>query len=383
MRVAVYTDYTYRRRGDEIFSERAFSLFAAKVASRFEHVVVLGRLAPGEEGARYGIGAGVEFVPLPYYESLSEPISVLRALAGSMRAFWRTLGRVDCVWLLGPHPLALGFAFMALLRRRRVVLGVRQDTPRYVRSRRPGRRGILLAALLLEASWRILARFLPVVVVGPDLAERYRGARRLLEITVSLVSESDIVAESVVRERSYEDPLRIVTVGRLETEKNPLLLADVLAKLREDGRDWRLAIVGEGGLRDELAERLKELGVAEFADLAGYVPIDDGLTDIYRSSHAFLHVSWTEGLPQTLIEAFAAGLPVAATDVGGIRAAVGDRLILMPPGAAAAAASALREIVSDDVLRGRLIEAGLAYAHEHTIEAESARVAQFMDPVEP
>jgi glycosyltransferase involved in cell wall biosynthesis len=43
----------------------------------------------------------------------------------------------------------------------------------------------------------------------------------------------------------------------------------------------------------------------------------------YRSSHFLLHTSWTEGLPKVLIEAFAAVLPVVATDVGGIREAVG------------------------------------------------------------
>ena len=69
---------------------------------------------------------------------------------------------------------------------------------------------------------------------------------------------------------------------------------------------------------------LEELGVADHADLLGYVPITDGLLDVYRSSHAFLHVSWTEGLPQTLFEAFAAGLPVVATAVGGVPDAVGD-----------------------------------------------------------
>ena len=81
-----------------------------------------------------------------------------------------------------------------------------------------------------------------------------------------------------------------------------------------------------------MEERLRELGVADHADLLGYVPIDGGLLDLYRSSHAFLHVSWTEGLPQTLFEAFASGLPVVATAVGGVPAAVGDAALLVEPG---------------------------------------------------
>ena len=57
----------------------------------------------------------------------------------SLAAFWRGLGELDAVWLLGPHPLVIAFAFMALLRRKRVVLGVRQDLPTYTRTRHPDR----------------------------------------------------------------------------------------------------------------------------------------------------------------------------------------------------------------------------------------------------
>ena len=53
--------------------------------------------------------------------------------------------------------------------------------------------------------------------------------------------------------------------------------------------------------------------MAERVDLRGYLPLDGGLLDLYRGADALLHVSWTEGVPQVLLEAFAAGLPVVAT----------------------------------------------------------------------
>ncbi len=53
--------------------------------------------------------------------------------------------------------------------------------------------------------------------------------------------------------------------------------------------------------------------------LLGYVPIDDGLLDRYRQADVFLHVSWTEGFPQVLLEAFASRTPAVATEVGGVR----------------------------------------------------------------
>ena len=79
-----------------------------------------------------------------------------------------------------------------------------------------------------------------------------------------------------------------------------------------------------------------------------------------------------------LYDAFAAGLPVVATDVGGVAAAVGDAALLIPPGDADAAARALARISDDEQLRERLIERGLAAARQHTLGVEAARVAAFM-----
>jgi glycosyltransferase involved in cell wall biosynthesis len=296
----------------------------------------------------------------------------------SLGRFWRVLRDVDGAWLLGPYLLSILFALLTALRGRRVALGVRQDLPVYVRSRHPGRRWVHVAAGLLEGIYRAMARRWPVVVVGPQLAANYRRSRRLLELTVSLVAEDQIVSAQDALLKSYEGELTALTVGRLESEKNPLLLADILAALRERDRRWRLVVAGEGPLEDELRSRLAELGAADAADLRGYVPIDGGLGELYRSSHAFLHVSWTEGLPQVLFEAFAAGLPVVATDVGGVAAAAGDAALLVPPGDAERPAAELERIASDAELRRRLVEAGVDRVRRHTVEAECRRVAEFL-----
>ena len=118
--------------------------------------------------------------------------------------------------------------------------------------------------------------------------------------------------------------------------------------------------------------------MADRAELRGYVPLDGGLDDLYRASHALLHVSWTEGVPQILFEAFAAGLPVVATAVGGVAEAVGADALLVPPGDAAAPAEALQRLAEDPELRERLAAGGLERVREHTLEAECARVAAFL-----
>jgi glycosyltransferase involved in cell wall biosynthesis len=378
MRLAVYTDYSYRQdAANATYGERAFVLFLAQLAPSLDGMLVLGRLDPRPGAGRYRLPDDVRYVPLPHYESQLQPLRLATSLSRSLARFWRALDEVDAVWLLGPHPVALGFAVLARLRGRRVVLGVRQDLPAYTRSRHPRRRWAHLAADLLDAAWRLLARRLAVVVVGPGLARRYRRARRLLELSVSLVREREIVALEDALARSYDGELVALSVGRLETEKNPLLLADALKRLSAGGRAWRLAVCGEGPLAAELEQRLRELGVADRAELRGYVPHDE-LGDLYRGSHAFLHVSWTEGLPQVLFEAFAAGCPVVATDVGGVAEAVADAALLVPAGDVEAAAGALQRVAEDGDLRRRLMRGGLEIAAAHTIESESRRLLGFL-----
>jgi len=176
----------------------------------------------------------------------------------------------------------------------------------------------------------------------------------------------------------YDGELTVLTVGRIDTEKNPLLLAEILARLLAGGRSWRLVICGDGPLRGALEDRLAELDLLDHVELPGYMPIDGGLLDLYRRSHAFLHVSWTEGFPQVLIEAFASCLPAVATAVGGVSAAADGAALLVPPGNAAAAADALERIVTDVQLRNRLIDAGSERARDGTLEAASGRVVRFL-----
>jgi hypothetical protein len=79
-------------------------------------------------------------VRLPDYGSLRRLPAVARAAVRTTGAFWRGLAEVDVVWAFGPQPFELLLVTLGLLRRKRVVLGVRQDTPAYFRARLPSAR---------------------------------------------------------------------------------------------------------------------------------------------------------------------------------------------------------------------------------------------------
>ena len=374
-RLLVFEDSVYRGQDGAVHTDRAFLLFAASLCGLMSQVTMLGRLDPEPGRSWYRLPDAVRFRGLPHYPTLVHPSAPV-AMARSARTAWRELGEADVAWLMGPQPLALLMALLARVRRTPVVLGVRQDLPRYARERHPGRRWTHVAADALEWAWRRLARSRPVVAVGPDLARHYAHSPRLLNLAISLVPERLGDAPAAARDGGR---LRVLSVGRLETEKNPLLLADVLAGLRAHDERWELAVCGEGAMAEDLRARFAALGVEDAAEMLGYVPVDAGLLDVYRSCDVFLHVSWTEGVPQVLYEAWGAGVPVVATAVGGVADAADGAALLIPAGDAQAAIDAVLRVARDPELAARLVAAGRERAAASSFEATLRRAADFLE----
>jgi glycosyltransferase involved in cell wall biosynthesis len=389
-RLAVYVDGPYSLLGRGAKPRLApdpadypFLLFAYEVGAHFDSFTVLARIeSTAEQADRWPLPGDVLVEPLPGYGSLGRPLAVVGTTYSSARAFWRALPRVDVVWVFGPHPLGMILIALALLRRKRVILGVRQDTVSYYRSRLTGRRWRVLAVGVraLDGVHRLLGRRLRTTVVGAPNHKRYGGPRSgVLEMTVSLVRERD--AQIAMPARAWDSPVELLTVGRIDAEKNPLLLVDTLAQLEaSDPGRYRLTWVGTGPLADAVGRRANELGVGDRLVLPGYIPFGPRLVDAYKSAQIFVHVSLTEGLPQVLVEALAFRLPIVATDVGGVRAALDDGRagVLVPPSDQPALIGAIARLASDSELRDALVARGGEIAAELTLEEQSRRAASFI-----
>jgi hypothetical protein len=108
LRVAVCSDLEYGRRGDELVAQEPFALFAARLRDHVDRLVLVGRVDPRAGAALvHRLPAAVELLELPYYSALTEPLTALRGSGRALVRFWRLLGQIDAVWLLGPHPLEL------------------------------------------------------------------------------------------------------------------------------------------------------------------------------------------------------------------------------------------------------------------------------------
>jgi glycosyltransferase involved in cell wall biosynthesis len=165
----------------------------------------------------------------------------------------------------------------------------------------------------------------------------------------------------------------ILYVGRLVEKKGVGDLIQAFARLAGDLREkTHLWIVGHGELENSLETMSRELGVGDRIKFWGEIP-NDQLPDYYAAADLFVGPSVeatsgdTEGQGVVFIEAFAAGLCVIATTVGGIPEVVdhGRTGILVPPKNPNELAGAIQQLLSDSVLRQRLARNAQDEAREH------------------
>jgi glycosyltransferase involved in cell wall biosynthesis len=192
------------------------------------------------------------------------------------------------------------------------------------------------------------------VAVSPETAafanrRREVAQRRLLVIPNGISLDRfrpDPAARARVRKELGVEPDGWVvgTVGRLAVEKNQALLLRAVAPLL--GRQARVALVGDGPLRRELAQLAAGLGIADSVHLLG---ARGDVPDVLNAFDAFVLCSDTEGLPLAVPEAMATGLPVVATAVGGIPTVVeeGRTGFLVPTGDADALRDRLARLRAD------------------------------------
>lgn len=121
---------------------------------------------------------------------------------------------------------------------------------------------------------------------------------------------------------SEEDKI-IIFVGRLENSKNPLLLINSFYYLRKNYPNVVLLIIGTGSFEKIIAKKIKEYGLEEKVKLFGAV-FNEEVLKLLRLSDVFLMTSAFEGMPISVLEALASGLPVVSTDVGEVKKVVKD-----------------------------------------------------------
>lgn len=154
------------------------------------------------------------------------------------------------------------------------------------------------------------------------------------------------------------DPPHIVCIGRLDPVKNHRVLLEACALLRERQVPFRCVLLGDGKVREEVFSLRGSLGLQEVVDMPGAADQDTVRGWLGRAEISALS-SDSEGMPVSLMESAACGVPVVATAVGGVPDLVvdGETGYVVPPGNPAAFADALGRLLIDPDRRARFGQA--------------------------
>jgi glycosyltransferase involved in cell wall biosynthesis len=158
-----------------------------------------------------------------------------------------------------------------------------------------------------------------------------------------------------------------ITVTRLVEQKGLDVLLKAASCAFGSLPNWRLAIVGDGPLRDELKSLAYKLGIGARVDWFGYV--DEPMAYL-RAAKIFVLTSRFEGSPNALLEAMACGLPQIVSDASpGPVELVGDQAgLIVPVEDVSATAEAMIKLGQDEALRARLGAAALERTRMHQLD---------------
>lgn len=257
-----------------------------------------------------------------------------------------------------------------------------------------------IPALYTPHGWPVAGRFSPPTAAIYKLAEHAAARWNTAVICVSESEKRVALAAGIadpkhlhvihngVREVPPEfraspecNPVRICCVARFEAPKDHATLLVALAALR--ARPWSLDLIGDGPAEARLHRLVERLGIAERVSFRGYQAEPE---PVLASAQLFVLSTRSEAFPRSVLEAMRAGLPLIASDVGGVAEAVeaGRTGLLVPPQDPQALAAAIDRLLMDVPLRRELgAAARLAFECrfrlEQTVEKTFALYRAIMD----
>lgn len=149
---------------------------------------------------------------------------------------------------------------------------------------------------------------------------------------------------------------RLLWMRSFHSAYNPLLAIDVLAKLRQSHPDARLVMAGrDKGLESEVKQSARRQNLENSVCFSGFLNEERKLYE-FNQADIFINTNKIDNTPVAVIEACAMGLPVVSTDVGGIANLLENEKngLLVPDDDAEAMVAAIKRILSDQQLAGRL-----------------------------
>jgi glycosyltransferase involved in cell wall biosynthesis len=204
-----------------------------------------------------------------------------------------------------------------------------------------------------------------------SLQQRYPHAPDAFSTHYSSIELSEAALVDAPRVFSNHFPIKLISVGTMEQlYKAQNVLIDAMAICVRRGLDLQLLLLGNGKHRAELEARSIDLGLRDRTIFLGQVAAGKAVIAQLDDADIFILPSHQEGLPRSMIEAMARGLPCIGSTVGGIPELLPPE-DMVSPGDAKALAAKIREVVGDPLRMNKMSTRNLKKANnyqEHVLE---------------
>lgn len=381
----VFDDQIYSRSGEKYSAHDAFPLFALGFHEYFKSVKLCGRLFPTARTGAYVIpSTQAEVCALPYYDNISALLSQpWRYFPRIIRILRRELRKSDVVWLSWPHPISLlAIVLLKVLGIKKVTafLVVRGDVEGQVGWHYKGVKRRIATSLLRFLEWQLSFsdRETPLFAVGKALTQIYQQRRKnVFSIEISLLQEKNLPEPKMWAAHVRKAPMRLLFVGRCDPEKGLPILLQAVSLLSQEGQDIELDVVGTGREEEQWRSMAREMKLEAKTRFHGYVPFGSDLFSLYYDADIFVLPSFRgEGVPQVILEAMAIGLPIVASNVGGVGGVIrhNENGLLCEPHSVENLADRIRLLLSDAEFRQKLGQHAAREIHAHTMELQLQKI---------
>ncbi|HEX5703196.1 MAG TPA: glycosyltransferase [Pyrinomonadaceae bacterium] len=210
-----------------------------------------------------------------------------------------------------------------------------------------------------EAYYKQFASVLPlcaeVSALSPRLIEHCQKALPIAKRLSILPIMSSEVTNGAKPRSPAADRITLGFAARIEDLKGPAVLIEAFATAYKSSSLLALNVAGDGSLRQTIAARAKALNVASRYRYHGVYTHPEECRAFMESLDIFVMPSFSEGTPNSIVEAMACGKPIIASDVGGVADMLGTEAgILVPPGDTSALADAMLKLAGDADRRTRM-----------------------------
>ncbi len=373
--IGIFTVKKVYLYNNKYYTYGGFGDYLKGISARFEKVILAARVKEREPGKGfYEIDTiNIEIVHLP------QPNNELKNLVQLPAIFLKALKhvkRMDIVHNRMPDYTGIMGAIACKIYRKPYFVQVIADWAIEAQKITQSKKSLLgyflkYDYLFYDRLERWACKKKLVFAQGDSCFEKHKNHSICHLVASTAHYDSDVVKNVPVK---FKNPVKkILTAGRLTGIKNQALLIRAIAALKQEHECWQLHILGFGPLEQKLKDLANELNVSDNIFFHGQIERGSALWNFFDEADVFILSSRSEGTPKVLLEAMARGLPVIASNVGGIPAitAKEERALLFEDNNMQDLLSKIKMMESDESLRNNLTVSALKYAASQTVDVST------------